>query len=1150
MALDFSNQAVPLDFSSQGEPLDFSGMAVEETPAKNTLGTGLKDIARFLLDPFGIAAGLNAIGTGVGQKLAGGSLIEGLSEGAQKEELLGFGLNMETSAGKWVEEQLSTLFGKAREFGGTEAPKLLTNETARSTLKAIPSLAPIAYLYESLGDEGKTTMEAALSGVGAAGPEVLLTLLGGAGAKRVGKGIQEPELKIGDILKELEQEAKAPVEIPSKQQIGGLMKETRTPDDFARLQQLAPDLELEPIARRVETPVRPDTIDFEQVDPATLRTTTEDLFTPDMERRDFRMFATPEQGRDFVDTQLRDITQPKGEPGQFDLPGINQPLGGVGRRGFGQGGAIDPKMFSDAFQALMNKTDEGQTRVNASGESAASAEAISRLASQNVQGLQMYKVDPRTNTFIPLRTAERVDQRAGKGEAIIQRDASGKITVIDNQSDFNNEALINRSDFQLRKQEEQPAGLTGFGKGQRGSIGFRPEPESLEAKAKTLSKEDWTAEFVKQYPDKADFADRVYETLKPKQKASKPSDSGLMQAIDKGLGSLSTRIGNISQPLLFRSRQFEQRMLENTHKRLTAIDDFSVELNALDKPIRDLVDRAILNNDQATLDRMFTKLGGNFKENYTKARNALDEVGKELQSVGRLEGLRKDYFPRVVTDVDGLLNALGKENRTELQKRLLKAGTPLEENKIVNDYLRFDYKGPYKPGFSKGRTLDEVHPELQQFYASPTEAYHTYMRNATQEVETARFFGKDVQRDPTTKRVDVDKSIGALVMKELDDGNITIKQAEDLQDMLQARFGPGNRASNAVIQDLKNVGYMGLLGDAIAAATQLGDPAVSVYLNGLRPTLQAIASEFRPKNRKISMEDFGLYDHISEEFVNDRKSAKLLNTVFKAGLFTSVDKFGKNVVLNGALNQAQKAVKSPAGLKKFAEEWQPYFGEEFPQLVSDLQSGNITEPVRTLLFSKLSKVQPISKLEMPQKYLEAPNGRVFYMLKTFTLKQLDLMRNDALNQIKKGGFANTSRGLQNLGKYATVMGIAGLGTEEVKNWLLGRESQEKIPDRVIANIFKTFGVSEMVLQNLAKGELGKAALNVLSPPVGMYDDAAKDIKAALDMDDETEPSGKGLQRIPLIGRFLYNWGFGGTEEFNEKQEQRRMQQEYKEMVGG
>ena len=51
---------------------------------------------------------------------------------------------------------------------------------------------------------------------------------------------------------------------------------------------------------------------------------------------------------------------------------------------------------------------------------------------------------------------------------------------------------------------------------------------------------------------------------------------------------------------------------------------------------------------------------------------------------------------------------------------------------------------------------------------------------------------------------------------------------------------------------------------------------------------------------------------------------------------------------------------------------------------------------------------------MPSVYLEAGNGRIFYMLKTFTLKVFDVFRNEVFHKIRTGNKAEKIQGLKNL----------------------------------------------------------------------------------------------------------------------------------------
>ena len=82
-------------------------------------------------------------------------------------------------------------------------------------------------------------------------------------------------------------------------------------------------------------------IPFEKVDPNSLKTKQQnlDFSEPGM---DFTTHATPQQGADIVSGLQNDMTPTtKGEPGQFDLPGINKPLGRKGGMYKAQGGYIE-----------------------------------------------------------------------------------------------------------------------------------------------------------------------------------------------------------------------------------------------------------------------------------------------------------------------------------------------------------------------------------------------------------------------------------------------------------------------------------------------------------------------------------------------------------------------------------------------------------------------------------------------------------------------------------------------------------------------------------------------------------------------------------------------------------------------------------------
>jgi hypothetical protein len=632
----------------------------------------------------------------------------------------------------------------------------------------------------------------------------------------------------------------------------------------------------------------------------------------------------------------------------------------------------------------------------------------------------------------------------------------------------------------------------------------------------------------------ADPLDLGYDEFGNIKKVTEDPQS-LKRALDKGLGTLSTRIANISEPFVHKAIGYEKDLLVNTHKKIESVDPFLKSLNSLDKNTQSALDSALLNNNFADVRDILTKTDKKLLPEFDNVITTLRETGNELADSGRLSSLLVDYFPRVVRDVDGLLNTLGTSKKQLVEKRLLeaeqKAGflTELEKTDIINKVIRGYTNTEYKPGFTKERKLERLTAEQEKFYAPPTESLHSYLRNAVSDVETRKFFGRNFVKDPETGRINLDESIGKTVLDELNTGKISGEDVSNLTDMLKSRFGAGNRSSNPVIQGAKDIANLGLLGNVISTITQLSDIAIPIYVNGLKPTIMAMTKNAIGGN-KLDIKDFGLVDNISQEFVGTTKTSKALNTAFKLTGFSKIDALGKNVMLNSSVTKAQNMAKTPAGVKELSKTWGNRFGNEFPQLINDLQTGVRSELTDMLAFSSLSKVQPITKLELPQKYLDMPNGRMVYMLKTYALKQMDLVRNDIIKEIASG---NRKKGIANAARYAMILGTAGATTQYVKDIMLGKDPETPDISDVPLNVLKTFGWSQYVTDKASQGKIGEAIGDVVLPPYQMFDEAISDVLAEDKFGNDTT-KGKWKKLIPGFGKLLYANSYAGQEEQEEK----------------
>ena len=687
----------------------------------------------------------------------------------------------------------------------------------------------------------------------------------------------------------------------------------------------------------------------------------------------------------------------------------------------------------------------------------------------------------------------------------------------------------------------KPNTIGGVGKsafGQGGAINLTGlfKSDTLESKAKTLNVLDWTSEFLEKYPQyqgKPEVAAEMYKRLNPLSESNPQSvkefldNSETLQGLDHYLGVASTRIGNISESILHRAIRFEKDLLVKTHSKIDVANTFLKEINSLSKNDINVVNNLLFNNKTDQLINFLNKKGkSELSTEYSKIRVMLDSVGEELTIFGKLTNLRQDYFPRIVKDVAGLLKHLGMPEKNPLQDLLTNAErkatllgkqfTETEQSKIINDYLRTRKTTQYKAGFTKERKIDDITPDMEKFYASPTEALHTYLQNAINEIETAKFFGRDKVIDPETSKIDINKSIGEIVARNIREGKMPIKKTLELESLLKSRFGPGNQASNKLIQGFKDLSNIGLLGSVTSAITQGADLGSSIYMNGLTSTIMSLQAQIQGKS-KVTMKDYGLTDHISQEFVSQRTSSKALNKVFKTTGFQLMDSIGKTTLLDSTIRRAETLVKSKQGLAKFESTWGKRFGEEFPTLVKDLQANRRTELTDMLAFSQLSKVQPITKLEQTQAGLNSPNGRILYMLKSFMIKQMDLLRNESYQKMKSG---NTKEGIGNLLRYSFILGSAGATTGYVKDWIMGREIDPALSD-IPLNVLKMFSLNEYNIDKIKKGEVVDVLMKSIIPPYKMFDDIVKDIWKSADGDPTTKASRKWIKYLPGGGNIYY-----------------------------
>ena len=630
-------------------------------------------------------------------------------------------------------------------------------------------------------------------------------------------------------------------------------------------------------------------------------------------------------------------------------------------------------------------------------------------------------------------------------------------------------------------------------------------------------------------------ADRAQETIRNAVVNDSATSRLYSKSLDKYLGTLSTRLGNISPTIKGRVRRFEYNTLVNTKDKLVSINPFLDTFSKIPKQTQNTVYRMLLNSEFDAAETIMRGTLPQLADNFSTLKGVLEQTANELAESGHVFTKLENYFPRLAKDVNGLLDSLGAQQKGKIEKAIsdyakvkqvsITSLTRDEKAEIIDLALRGYTMGVdgNKPRFLRPRVLNVISEEQMKFYADPAESLHTYIRGAVNNIEKRKFFGRAAQ--DSAGKFDPDGSIGRLVADELEAGNIPGDKQAELSDLLNARFISGEVPMSSFWGNIRDLGYMGTIANPISALTNLQDMATTAALKGFRNTFKAMFNA-----KEVKLIDLGLDQVIAQEFRNLSVTANLLNKMFSISGFKAIDNLGKNTAINASLNKARAMSMNAQGVQKLREKWSPVFKENTDAFIQDLKDKQITDDVKFFLFNEIAELQPVTLSEMPQAYLENPNWRILYQLKTFVVKQYDVVRNNIVQEWDAG---NKKEAVKNAALLSGYLTTAGVSINTVKNFLLGRETRpEDIPDEAMWSLLGVYGLNKYTNERyLARGDIKGAVVNTLVPATPIIDAAFK-LGTELPKDDPQIES--TLRPIPVVGSLIYAWFGGGAEKYNER----------------
>ena len=673
--------------------------------------------------------------------------------------------------------------------------------------------------------------------------------------------------------------------------------------------------------------------------------------------------------------------------------------------------------------------------------------------------------------------------------------------------------------------------------------------------------------------------------------------AGVVEGIAKVFGVTSTRINNIAPEIFRRLRRHEFNVMTRTTEQTKRVEPF-IRATTRRKLGKDFnaFEQAAKNSEGKIMLELAQKHG--FTKELAELRKVLDELFHAGNAVGLEIDYRKEYMPRRVKDTKGFLEFFQKGDdwsiiRTVIENKESQRGralTQTERAAVVNTLLRGYRTGALalaRPGAAKERTVQEVTPEIAQFYHSTRESIRNYIEVMNEKIAAREFFGRQSKeitnlrarqstlrtrlaklatRQGRQKPADVDKdirlgfftgtltehisrakqqfdevtekldsmgaddlsnTIGQYVLELVNSEQIKPSQEKELRDLLMGRFDP-KAAGDIVGGIIIPLTYIDVLSQITNSLTQLEELALAFYRSpvGFIPAATKAALNLS----EITLEDIGVTTVAQE--LTDADARKILSTLLSITQFKRFDAFAKQTFVNTALIQLQQQSKKEG--RRFNERLERVFGEETDQVVKDLKSGEITEDVKFLISNQLLDIQPIARSEMPEAYNRAGNLRIFYQLKTFMIKQFDFVRTEALQDMRNP-VADPSRfmwGFSRLMWLTFSLALFGAGRDLLVDFITGRPFD--LSDSVVDTILRRLFFSKFQFNKALREGLGRAVLEGFVPPTKTIDAITKDIKKV--SRDDTD--GLDVWRsVPIVGE-LYYWWFGRGREKALREEAR------------
>lgn len=530
------------------------------------------------------------------------------------------------------------------------------------------------------------------------------------------------------------------------------------------------------------------------------------------------------------------------------------------------------------------------------------------------------------------------------------------------------------------------------------------------------------------------------------------------------------------------------------------------------------------------------KLNGKNLEQLIAEKDAgLKQIWEDAIQAGLKVGWLEYYNPRRFKDADGFIAAVQGTPEWSKIERMLKDLDPdnqfTQEQKAIaiNKWLR-GYEARdlaiASPKNIKRRDLIYVSAPLSKFYKNSYEALIDYADDMAKAVSVKEVFGVNAEN--------LEQSIGHILLKVKEKHSLTHWEEEAVRKALVAFLQPKNPSE--AVRQVKTWTYLLTITNPFSTLSQLEDLGLAAVKWGHANFMRALKT--RGTDKWLTLENIGaetLNVDLNKEFEN--RTEKALRWILGKTAFTWMDRLGKESYINADFQARQEmARKSP---KKLMTELREMFSEEEAQSVLEaLKTGDINnEALKSLLYYDISRVQPLSMMDMPYAYGRGGNLRYLYTLKSFALRRANFIFSEAQNKLHAAKTPEEySRAVKEL--LGLLVGLVGYGalTNILKNLLLGRSVD--LPEEAIDALLQNMMITRYVIKRAADDPMDAFVNAVMPPGLGIINDVWKDAGRTLKGNQNLQDA-RVWTNVPLIGKEYY-WWFGGgalkTKKDNKKKE--------------